>query len=98
MTVYLFVPDDQGDPTCVDACAQSWPPVFIADGGEVTGGDGVDDSLLGTVDHPDAGTQATYNGWPLYLFSGDSQPGDVNGQGLNEVWFVVGADGNLIEG
>ena len=75
MTVYLFMPDAQGAPTCTDACAQSWPPVVVEDGTEVTGGEGVDASLLGTVDHPDAGTQATYNGWPLYVFSGDSTAG-----------------------
>jgi predicted lipoprotein with Yx(FWY)xxD motif len=40
----------------------------------------------------------TYNNWPLYHFAGDSAPGDTNGQGLNDVWFVVGADGEPITG
>jgi predicted lipoprotein with Yx(FWY)xxD motif len=97
MTVYLFMPDDQGDPTCVDACAQSWPPVVAADPGKLVAGDGVDAKLLGTVDHPDAGTQVTYNGWPLYVFSGDSEPGDTNGQGQGGVWFALDPTGNPID-
>ena len=73
MTVYLFAPDEQGAPTCIDACAETWEPLTVEDAGQVTGGDGVDASLLGTVDHP-AGTQVTYNGWPLYFFAGDTAP------------------------
>ena len=96
-TLYLFVPDDQGAPTCTGACAQSWPPVFIEDAGDVTAGDGVDASLLGTVEHPDAGTQVTYNGWPLYLFAGDSEPGDTNGQGQGGVWYALDPTGNAVE-
>ena len=53
MTVYLFMPDAQGTPTCTDACAQAWPPLTVDDAGQVTGGDGVDASLLGTVEHPE---------------------------------------------
>jgi peptidoglycan hydrolase-like protein with peptidoglycan-binding domain len=97
MTVYLFIPDAQGAPTCTDACAQSWPPVVVNEGTEVTGGDGVDASLLGTADHPDAGRQATYNGWPLYVFSGDSRPGDTNGQGQGGVWYALDPAGNPID-
>ena len=36
--------------------------------------------------------------WPLYTFSGDAAPGDVNGQGSGGSWFVVGQDGKLIKG
>ena len=81
MTLYMFMPDAQGDPTCTADCAQAWPPLTVDDGAEVTAGDGVDAALLGTATHPEAGTQVTYNGWPLYYFSGDSAPGDTNGQG-----------------
>ena len=69
----------------------------VDDPSQVTGGDGVDASLLGTVAHPGAGTQVTYNGWPLYLFSGDSDPGDTNGQGQGGVWFVLDPTGNAID-
>ena len=93
-TLYLFDPDTQsGEPTCYDDCAEAWPP-FVE---EVTAGDGVDASLLTTATRTDdAGVQVVYNGWPLYYFSGDEAPGDTNGQGLNDIWWVVDASGNAV--
>ncbi|MGH8928440.1 MAG: COG4315 family predicted lipoprotein [Acidimicrobiia bacterium] len=93
-TLYLFTPDAQGDSTCYDACADNWPALT----GEVSAGDGVDGSLLGTTTRTDGAVQVTYNGWPLYHFAADAAPGDVNGQGLNDVWYVVDATGNAITG
>ena len=97
MTVYLFMTDAQGAPTCTDSCAQAWPPLTVDDASQLIGGDGVDGSLLGTTEHPAAGIQVTYNGWPLYLFAGDSAPGDTNGQGQGGVWYVVDPAGNAID-
>lgn len=96
MTMYLFMPDNAGDPTCADACAEAWPPLFVEDGAEVVGGTGVDAALLGTATHPTGGTQVTYGGWPLYYFAGDSAPGDTNGQGQGDVWYVVDAAGQPV--
>src|ERR671936_1198202 len=46
-SVYMFVPDQKknGTPTCYDDCAQAWPALE----GPVDAGEGVDESLLGTV-------------------------------------------------
>jgi predicted lipoprotein with Yx(FWY)xxD motif len=93
-TLYLFNPDAQGDPTCYDDCADAWPALTE----EVSAGDGADGSLLSTATRTDGGVQVTYNGWPLYYFSGDVAPGDTNGQGLNEVWWVVDATGTAVSG
>jgi predicted lipoprotein with Yx(FWY)xxD motif len=92
-TLYLFVPDDAGDSTCIDSCAATWPPML----GEATAGDGVDASLLGASERSDGGTQVTYNGWPLYYYGADSAPGDTKGQGVSGVWYVVGASGEAAD-
>jgi len=35
------------------------------------------------------GSQVTYNGHPLYTYSGDTAPGQVNGDGFGGIWFVA---------
>ena len=95
MTLYMFVPDQKqdGTPTCYGDCAEAWPALE----GEASAGSGINESLLGTVERRDGTQQATYNNLPLYHFSGDKKPGDVNGQGLGDVWWVLDAKGTPIE-
>jgi predicted lipoprotein with Yx(FWY)xxD motif len=49
--------------------------------------------LLDSVTRGDGTTQATYNGWPLYFYSGDTEPGHTRGHSIGGVWFAVDADG-----
>jgi predicted lipoprotein with Yx(FWY)xxD motif len=95
-TLYAFTKDTDGTPTCYDDCAANWPPL-LADG-DATPGEGLDASLLTTVARTDGTMQVKYGDWPLYYFAADAAPGDTNGQGVNSVWYVVGADGTIIEG
>lgn len=92
-TLYLFEADTDDSSTCYDDCAATWPAV-IAD--QPTAGEGVDDSLLGTNERNDGEVQVTYAGHPLYVYSGDSAPGDTNGQGIGDVWYVVDAKGKAV--
>jgi predicted lipoprotein with Yx(FWY)xxD motif len=91
-SLYLFIPDAQGDSTCYDDCEANWPP--LTDGAEA--GAEVDAALIGSTTRTDGSEQVTYNGWPLYYFAGDAAPGDTNGQGLNDVWFLVSPSGEPI--
>ena len=94
--MYVFAPDAAGEPTCVDDCAANWPPLFATDGSVPAAADEVDPSLLSTADHPD-GVMVTVNGWPLYYFAADVAPGDLNGQGVGGVWWLVSPDGTPLE-
>lgn len=95
LTVYLFDNDSPGVSTCTDDCLANWPAVTVD--GELTVGDGVDASLVDTIEREDDGTtQLTYAGMPLYLWVGDAAPGDAEGQGVNDVWWVVAPDGTAI--
>ena len=94
MTLYMFVPDAQGAPTCTGGCLEAWPLVA----GPATAGEGVDAALLATAEHPEGGTQATCNGWPLYTFIQDAAPGDVTGQASGDNWFVLDATCTPVEG
>lgn len=91
-TVYNFDADSQGESTseCHDECADAWPPVTVE--GNPRAEDGVDAELT-TFEREDGSTQVAANGWPLYYFEGDETPGDVDGQGVNDVWWVLDTDG-----
>ncbi len=62
-----------------------------------TAGDGLT-GTLGTATRDDGTTQVTLNGWPLYYFAGDAAAGATEGQGLNDVWWLVTPDGSAIDG
>jgi predicted lipoprotein with Yx(FWY)xxD motif len=91
-TLYVFLQDTGGESACTDDCATAWPPL-VADGTPT--GDGVDGEL-GTIERSDGTMQVTVGGAPLYHYSGDSAPGDTNGQGVGEVWYVASSEGTAI--
>ena len=87
LTLYTFDADtpDSGVSACYDGCAATWPPVVIPEGDFLLSiPDGFDE-----IPRDDGLGQLTYQGWPLYFYSGDSAPGDVNGDGVGGVWHVV---------
>ena len=94
LTLYGFTVDDPGISNCYDECEVTWPPLP----GDTPIGEGLDESLFSTTERKDGTTQLVIGDWPLYYFAGDAAPGDVNGQGLNDIWFVVTADGDLVGG
>jgi predicted lipoprotein with Yx(FWY)xxD motif len=93
MTLYMFTKDTANTSNCSGQCLVAWPALA----GKPTMGAGVDDSKLGSFQRADGSTQATYNGWPLYYWKGDTKPGDVSGQNVSSVWFVLDRDGNPIK-
>jgi len=93
-TLYAFTKDKGGESTCYGDCEATWPALTVQ--GAPGAGDGVEASLLATTDRNDGSAQVTYKGMPLYLFSGDQQPGDTNGQGVGGVWFAVTPAGGLV--
>ena len=97
LSLYLFTNDtqDSGTSTCTGECLVEWPALTTE--GDPVAGEGVDDTLLGTITRDDGSIQVTYNGWPLYYFHEDAAPGDTNGQGLGGVWFLVSPTGEAIE-
>jgi predicted lipoprotein with Yx(FWY)xxD motif len=99
-TLYLFVPDNHGAPTCTDSCAAAWPPLLLPSGvAAAKAGSGTAPALLGTVRRSDGSVQVTYGGWPLYHWVGDSRPGVATGEGLNNfggLWYAVSPSGNAV--
>jgi len=82
MTLYVFDRDSGGKSSCTGQCAQNWPPLAAAAGGQASG-----DWTVTTRD--DGSRQWAYKGKPLYTWTKDAKPGDVTGDGVNNVWHVA---------
>jgi predicted lipoprotein with Yx(FWY)xxD motif len=94
-TLYMYVLDMPGTSVCEAACAMAWPPLTTT--GTPMAGTGVNPALIGTITRTDGSRQVTYNDHPLYYYRNDQQPGQVSGQGVSNVWYVLGPDGEPIE-
>jgi predicted lipoprotein with Yx(FWY)xxD motif len=84
MTLYTFDKDSKGKSNCSGQCAAKWPPFTV--------GTAPKSNEYSTVKRDDGTAQLAYDGKPLYLYTGDSKPGDRNGDNVNGVWHVVKAE------
>jgi predicted lipoprotein with Yx(FWY)xxD motif len=94
--LYVFAPDNHRAVTCTGACAGTWPPLMLPEGATLLAGPGVKQSLLGSVPDPDGGRVVSYDGWPLYGYTGDVQPGQATGQNIDlngGEWYVMRVSG-----
>jgi predicted lipoprotein with Yx(FWY)xxD motif len=99
-TYYIFEPDNAKHVTCTAGCAAVWPPAFLKQGQKPTASGDVNKDLLGTIADPTGGKVITYNGWPLYTYVSDSNPGEAAGQALNlngGLWYVMSPAGKIIK-
>ncbi len=87
MSLYISLNDSPGTSNCSGDCLSVWHPLYAT--GRIVAGTGVQKERLGVVLLPDGSRQVSYLGSPLYLYSKDEKPGDVNGQGLDGIWYLV---------
>jgi predicted lipoprotein with Yx(FWY)xxD motif len=95
-TLYVFAPDQHRAVTCAGACAGTWPPLMLPSGSRLAAGAGVTPALLGSDPDRAGGRVVTYDGWPLYGYAGDVQPGQATGQDVflnGGEWYVIGPSG-----
>ena len=87
MALYYFKNDVEGKSNCTDECLANWPLVKAS---EYEVPEGYDKADFGSITREDNGEeQLTYKGYPLYYFVKDEAQGDVNGEGVKDVWYVV---------
>jgi len=97
MTVYYYSKDVKGSgkSTCTGGCLALWPAVTATSSSPKV--DGVT-GTVGTITRDDGTLQVTIDGMPVYTYAQDSQAGDVNGEGIDNLWYAVSPDGSAIKG
>lgn len=84
---------------CYDKCADDWP-LFLTQGAPAPAAkEQANADLLGTIERKNGATQVSYNGWPLYYYGKDDEPGDTQGQQAQShggVWYLVSPDGTVV--
>ncbi|MBK6440703.1 MAG: hypothetical protein IPF90_00800 [Actinomycetales bacterium] len=95
MVLYMFTKDTQGTTTsaCTGACLAAWPLTVADAAPKLTGVTGA----VALIATSDGRKQVTLNGWPLYYFAKDAAAGDVLGQDVNKVWYVLDKSGTPIK-
>ncbi|HEX6522122.1 MAG TPA: hypothetical protein VF070_19270 [Streptosporangiaceae bacterium] len=88
MTLYYYTEDKphSGMSSCNGSCASTWPPLtgtVQAPGGVTLPGN------IGSITRQGGVHQVTVNGYPLYTYVGDKQPGQVTGNGMAGEWHVI---------
>lgn len=91
-TLYYFLKDMPGQSACTGACIALWPP-FNAE--PVTAPSVLKITDFSSVSRTDGMKQTAFMGRPLYYYSGDTKPGDTNGQGFNKLWYVANTSGSV---
>jgi predicted lipoprotein with Yx(FWY)xxD motif len=91
MPLYTFDADPmKGKPKCVAApCTDHWSPYVAAQLAKPIGD-------FTVVDRGDGVFQWVFKGKPLYAFDGDVEPGDANGNGLDDKWHVATVQRNFM--
>lgn len=87
-TLYWYSRDVKGGgrSACTGPCLSMWPALT----GKPAAVSGIKlNGILGTITRPGGIVQATYNGYPLYTYAGDTGPGDTEGSGVGGVWHVI---------
>src|SRR4029077_6369805 len=98
-TLYEFTRDRPRTNSCaaIAGCPETWPALQVS--GRPTAGPGVKASLLSTI-KSGGKSQVTYAGHPLYIYSGDSGPGEtfyVGASVFGEKWYAVISAGHAVK-
>ncbi len=86
-TLYYFTADTATQSAVSSNLAKIWHPLLFTGSGGPTSSTSLTGKLSVLTDAN--GNQVEYNGHPLYTFSGDTAPGQTNGEGVAGMWYVT---------
>jgi predicted lipoprotein with Yx(FWY)xxD motif len=86
MSLYYFKKDAPGKSACVGDCIAKWPVFYTK---KVVVSQKLEKKDFAVITRGDGIKQTTYKGRPLYYFANDVVAGDMNGEGVNNLWYVI---------
>jgi predicted lipoprotein with Yx(FWY)xxD motif len=86
MTLYYFTRDTAGKSNATAQVIANWPIFYVT---SIVVPSNLKPSDFGSVSGFSGQMQATYKGWPLYYYIKDQAAGDVLGQGVGGVWYIL---------
>jgi predicted lipoprotein with Yx(FWY)xxD motif len=91
--LYFFAKDTTpGASSCTGACIATWPAFSV---NTLVVPSALKLSDFGTTIRADGRRQMAYMKRPLYYYSVDKNAGDLNGDGIGNVWFAANVTGTL---
>jgi len=84
MTVYVFDNDTAGVSNCNGGCAKIWPPYTSGATAQK-----MFPTHISVITRSDGSQQFAWDQKPLYYYASDTKVGDVNGDGVGNVWHIV---------
>ncbi len=96
MTAYYFDLDKahSGVSACSGSCAVLWPAIMSTTVKPTVSGIS---GAVGTISIKGGKHQVTISGRPIYTYAPDKAPGQVKGQGVAGVWYVISPKGTEIK-
>lgn len=82
MTLYTFDKDTMNKSNCLGDCLKAWPALVAPSNAQIS-------DQYTTIRRDDGTYQWAVSGKPLYFFVGDTQVGQMTGQGKGGVWRTV---------
>lgn len=86
MSLYYYTRDTAGKSNCSGGCLVAWPAFYPE---QINVRPPLDQKNFGSIVRPDGKEQTTYKNLPLYYYIEDKKAGDIVGQGVGGVWFLV---------
>jgi len=89
MTLYVFADDKKLESSCTGTCLEMWP-AFVFDNKDLKASTDTLSKRMNVIKRTDGTYQYAYGEKPVYYYAGDKNPGDTNGNGLNNgKWSII---------
>jgi predicted lipoprotein with Yx(FWY)xxD motif len=86
MTLYYYAKDAPGKSTATADIIENWPILYVSN---IVLPPWLKAADFSSITRSDGKNQTTFKSWPLYYSIKDKATGDMFGQGIDGMWFII---------